>query len=224
MGGLLSGASAPYVIPFAVFMLLLALQGYVPLPQSVEYALRCGILAAVLWIFSRHKISFRLVKPMASIAIGVAVFLIWIAPDALIPGYRQFWLFNNSITGQASASISEAAKQDVLALFFRSLRAIVLVPIIEELFWRAWALRWAADTDFESMPLGSYTTQSFWIVAVLFALEHGPYWEVGLICGVIYNWWMGKTRSLGDLILTHAVTNGVLCAYVLVSGKWEYWM
>lgn len=224
MGGFLRGPSAPYVIPFAVFMILLAAQDYVPLPQSVEYALRCVILTAVLWTFSRHKISFRLVSPFASIAIGVAVFFIWIGPDALIPGYRQFWLFNNSLTGKAS-TITEAAKSDVVALFFRSLRAIVLVPIIEELFWRAWGLRWVADeSNFESMPLGTYTTQSFWIIAGLFAVQHGPYWEVGLICGIIYNWWMGKTKSLGDLILTHAVTNGVLCAYVVLFGKWEYWM
>ena len=101
---------------------------------------------------------------------------------------------------------------------------VILVPIIEELFWRAWGLRWTANPDFESMPIGSYTTQSFWMIAVLFASVHGPYWEVGLICGVIYNWWMGKTRSLGDLILTHAVTNGVLSAYVLAAGKWQYWM
>jgi membrane protease YdiL (CAAX protease family) len=74
------------------------------------------------------------------------------------------------------------------------------------------------------MPLGSYTRWSFWIVAVLFAVEHGPYWEVGLICGVTWNWWMGKTRSLGDLIFSHAVANGCLCAYVLISKKWEYWM
>jgi uncharacterized protein len=224
MRGLLGSPSAPYVIPFAVFMALLMAQGHLPLPQSVEYPLRCLILAAVLWIFSRHKISFRVVSPLASIAVGVGVIVIWVAPDALIPGYRDFWLFNNSLTGHASATIDAAAKSDVWTLCFRSLRAIVLVPIIEELFWRAWMLRWAADTDFESMPLGSYTTQSFWIVALLFGAEHGPYWEVGLICGAVFNWWMGKTKSLGDLILTHAVANAALSAYVLATGKWEYWM
>jgi CAAX prenyl protease-like protein len=224
MNDLLRGPSAPYVIPFGVFMLLLAVQSYIPLPQNAEYALRCAILIAVLWYFSRDVISFRLVNPIGSVALGVAVFLIWIGPDALIPGYRQHWLFQNSITGQASGTIDSATRSDMVALFFRSFRAVILVPIIEELFWRAWALRWIARTDFEAMPLGTYTTMSFWVVAGLFAAEHGPYWEVGLICGVLYNWWMGKTRSLGDLILTHAVTNGVLCAYVIATGKWEYWM
>jgi len=195
----------------------------VPLPQNIEFPLRCAILTAVLWLASRNVISFRLARPFASIAVGVAVFFLWIGPDALIPGYRQHWLFQNSLMGVTS-TIDDASRRDIVALVFRTLRAVILVPIIEELFWRAWALRWVARSDFEAMPLGSYTTQSFWIVAGLFAAEHGPYWEVGLVCGVIYNWWLGKTKSLGDLILTHAVTNGVLCGYVLTTGKWEYWM
>ena len=205
-------------------MLLLALQPYVPLPQSVEFVARCLILAAVLWFCSREVISFRLQKPLASLGLGLAVFFLWIAPDALFPGYRQHWLFTNSITGQVTTSLALASQADPVAIVFRILRAVVLVPIIEELFWRAWALRWGARNDFEALPLGSYTPASFWIVAVLFAVEHGPYWEVGLLCGFIYNWWMGKTKSLGDLILTHAVTNGALCAYVLIAKKWEYWM
>ena len=220
----LEGPSAPYVVPFGVFMLLLAVQQYVPLPQAVEFPVRCAILAAVLWYFSRNVISFQIVKPLASLAIGVGVFLLWIGPDALIPGYRQHWLFTNSITGEVKTALDVASQTNGIALVFRILRAVILVPIIEELFWRAWALRWIARNDFEALPLGSYTTGSFWIVAALFAAEHGPYWEVGLACGAIWNWWMGKTKSLGDLIFVHAVTNGCLCAYVLLFKKWEYWM
>ena len=95
--------------------------------------------------------------------------------------------------------------------------------MIEELFWRAWLMRWLISPQFEEVPLGTWSAQSFWIVAVLFASEHGSYWDVGLAAGIIYNWWMLRTRSLGDLILAHAVTNGCLCAYVIAFGKWEYW-
>jgi membrane protease YdiL (CAAX protease family) len=59
---------------------------------------------------------------------------------------------------------------------------------------------------------------------VLFAAEHGPYWDVGLVAGVIFNLWMMRTKSLGDLILAHAVTNACLAAYVIAAGKWEYWL
>ena len=77
--------------------------------------------------------------------------------------------------------------------------------------------------EFTTVPLGAYSAQAFWIVAVLFASEHGPFWEVGLLCGVIYNWWMVKTKSLGDLILTHAVTNLCLSVFTIVTKQWQYW-
>ena len=158
--------SAPYVIPFAVFMLLLAVQSYVPLPQSVEFITRCVILAAVLWFCSRDVISFQVRRPWASLGIGLAVFVLWVGPDLLFPGYRQHWLFTNFITGQVTSSLDARSQSDAVALVFRILRAAFLVPIIEELFWRAWALRWVARNDFQSLPLGSYTRESFWIVAI----------------------------------------------------------
>ena len=85
-------------------------------------------------------------------------------------------------------------------------------------------MRWIIDKDFTHVPLGTYTPMAFWAVAVLFASEHGPYWEVGLAAGVIYNWWMIRTRNLADCMLAHAVTNGLLSWYVLQTGQWQYWM
>jgi hypothetical protein len=74
------------------------------------------------------------------------------------------------------------------------------------------------------VPLGRYTAVSFWAVALLFAAEHGPYWEVGLIAGVAYNWWLVRTRNLADCVLAHAVTNALLAGYVLVFNQWQYWL
>ena len=217
-------SSAPYIIPFAVFLALLAVQNYVPLPQREEFGLRLVILAGVLWYFSRHVISFRLERPLLSVALGVGVFVLWVAPDVLIPGYRTHWLFSNALTGSATGSVSAAAQQDFWLLLFRTLRATLIVPIVEELFWRAWMMRWLVDREFWKIPLGTYLPSAFWITALLFASEHGPYWEVGLLAGIVYNWWTLRTRSLGDLILAHAVTNGCLSAYVIFAHKWEYWL
>jgi CAAX prenyl protease-like protein len=100
----------------------------------------------------------------------------------------------------------------------------VIVPLIEELFWRGWLMRWIIRPDFQKVPLGSYNPKAFWIVALLFAAEHGPYWDVGLVAGVIYNWWMCRTRRLGDLIWAHAITNAALCLYIIVTKKWEFWL
>ena len=76
---------------------------------------------------------------------------------------------------------------------------------------------------FPEGPLGTFTPVIFVVTAVLFASEHGSWWDVGLLAGLAYNWWMLRTRSLGDCILAHAVTNGCLAAYVVSQGRWEYW-
>ena len=85
-------------------------------------------------------------------------------------------------------------------------------------------MRWLIDNDFNRVAMGAFQLSAFAITALLFASEHGPYWDVGLLCGVIYNWWMVRTKSLGDMILVHGVTNACLSAYTIYSRKWEYWL
>jgi CAAX protease family protein len=202
----------------------LALHSVWPLPDLTDQILRVSVMTAVIWFVARPVIDLRVRNLAATLAIGVAVFVVWIAPDLLIKGYRHCWLFENRLTGSAETSLSSTASISWAVLVLRMIRAVIIVPIIEELFWRAWMMRWLIDSDFEKVPLGKYSAQAFWVVAVLFASEHGAYWDVGLAAGIIYNWWMVRTRSLGDLILAHAVTNGILGAYVIAFGKWEYWL
>jgi len=177
-------------------------------------------VAAVLLIFSRSAIDFRVTNALGSALLGLAVFLVWIAPDVLWPDYRNHWIFTNALTGDVRSSVPDAVRSSLIFLVFRSVGCVLLVPVIEELFWRGWLPRWIVDAeDFRRAPLGVYTALSFWASALLFASEHGPFWDVGLIAGVAYNWWMIRTRSLADCILTHAVTNGALSVYVLAAGN-----
>ena len=205
-------------------MALLALHLVLPLPDLTDQILRVTVMTAVLWFIARPVIDLRVQHLVTTLAIGILVFVVWVAPDLLIKGYRHFWLFDNAVVGKAATSFESPVTLGWTVLALRMVRAVIIVPIVEELFWRAWLMRWLIDNDFEKVPLGKYSAQAFWIVAVLFASEHGSYWDVGLLAGIIYNWWMVRTRSLGDLILAHAVTNGILGAYVIAFGKWEYWL
>ena len=213
----------PYVGPFVVLLLFLAVGPYLPFGRW-EYPFRVAVLSAALYWLSRKAISLRVRFVLGSLLLGIAVFLVWIGPDFLWPGYRSHWLFENAITGKARSSLPESYRLEWMVLLFRTLRAVMLVPIIEELFWRAWLMRWLIDGDFQRVPLGAYSARAFWITALLFASEHGAYWEVGLLAGIAYNWWMVRTKNLGDCILAHAATNVALSVYVMLAGKWEYWM
>jgi CAAX prenyl protease-like protein len=218
------GSSVPYVAPFVAFLFFLAIQKYVPLNPAFEYPLRLVLLSAVLWYFSRNVINTRSSHRLETVIVGVAVFVIWVGPDMLFPAYRHHWLFQNFITGEVGVPLPETTMLSPIVLWPRIIRAVVLVPIIEELFWRAWLMRWLISSNFEQVPLGAYKPAAFAITALLFAAEHGPYWDVGLVAGVVYNWWMVRTRSLGDCILAHAVTNACLCGYVVATKHWEYWL
>ena len=133
-------------------------------------------------------------------------------------------LWANSIVGAPQSSLPAGVKASAIFILFRLLSSVVNVPVLEELFWRGWLMRWLIAKDFERVPLGAFQAQAFWLVAVLFASEHGSYWDVGLAAGVIYNWWIIRTRNFADCILAHAVTNGLLAVWVLMTGEWQYWM
>jgi CAAX prenyl protease-like protein len=217
--------SLAWIAPFTAFMVLLVLDSSLQIPQPWESLFRVGVLVVVIALFSRDVLKqLRITHFFGSVLLGLAVCAMWVAPDLLIPGWRSHWIFQNSITGTLKTSIAPVDLANPLVMALRFARAALLVPILEELFWRGWLPRWIVNNDWEKVPLGTYNVAAFLLTALLFASEHGPYWEVGLLCGLIYNWWMFRTKSLGDVILVHAVTNAALSTFVLVTKRWEYWM
>lgn len=213
-----------FIAPFAAWLGLIAASQYLGLDPRAAYPARVLAAALLLLAFSRRLIPWRLKRPGTSVLAGAAVFAIWILPEWLWPAYRQSWPFNNPLTGAALSSLPPGSRSGPLFLFFRVAGSALVVPVAEELFWRGWLMRWLISRRFAAVPVGTYAAGAFWISAVLFASEHGPYWDVGLAAGVAYNWWAVRTRNLADCILAHAVTNGCLAVYVLLAGAWQYWL
>jgi CAAX prenyl protease-like protein len=219
MQGASRHASVAFVAPFLLYVGMMAL----PLRPDVLFPVRFLLVAFVILFWSRRFLTWKPSYLLASVVVGAVVFLIWIAPDSLF-GYRHHWLFENPVTGKITSSLTPLLQHDRWFLTIRILSSVVLVPVLEELFWRGWLMRWLVSSEFQKVPLGTFEGKAFAIVAILFACEHGPYWEVGLAAGLVYNWWIIRTKNLADCILAHAVTNGVLAAYVLIAGQWGYWL
>ena len=214
--------TARYVAPFLCFIAFLAISPKLALDARWDSPLRVIVLGIVCYICWPRELSLKPVRPLLSILVGIAVFLLWIAPDVLIHGYRHNFLFSNRLW-KLQSSLQPSELHSSWVLFWRTLRAVVIVPIVEELFWRAWLMRWIINPDFEKVPLGAYSALAFWVTAVLFASEHGAYWDVGLLTGIVYNFWMIRTKSVADCIVMHAVTNAVLSAYTIATAQWQYW-
>jgi hypothetical protein len=211
-----------YLSPFVVLIALISL----PKGQALiywEWPIQVAVVGAVAYATWPDELPIRPTRWLTSIAIGVLVFGLWIAPEVVYPPYRHLPIFSNALFGHVGSSLQAEALKSKSVLFWRTIRASTVVPIAEELFWRAWLMRWIANNDFEKVPLGAYRPVAFWLTALFFGAEHGPYWEVGLITGVIYNFWMVRSKSVADCILMHAVTNLLLSIYVIAYGQWQYW-
>src|SRR5262245_8068041 len=130
-------ATLGYVAPFVGFVASMAIERIIPLPGQWLYPVRFCIVLALILAFSRPSLKFRPGDTLASIAVGLAVFVIWIGPDVVF-GYRDSWLFNNSITGKATSSLPPHLKRNIGFMALRCVSSFALVPILEELFWRGW--------------------------------------------------------------------------------------
>ena len=120
---MIKNSTTAYIGPFLVFIAFLALGKYLPVPPDVEQIIRFAVVAAAIWYFSRHLVSLKMVSPLGTIAIGVGVFLLWIGPDALFPGYRTHWLFQNSITGKLESTMPPGLLSNPFQLILRTARA-----------------------------------------------------------------------------------------------------
>ncbi|HTL47551.1 MAG TPA: CAAX prenyl protease-related protein [Verrucomicrobiae bacterium] len=215
---LLPKNSARYVLPFLVFLLLTELQRF-GTPQSIFwiYGFKIAVTTAVLLFLFRGRgaeISGRF-DPAAA-GLGLIVLAIWIVLGNSIPAERGV-----SFDPGVFANVPVKA----FAVGLRILGAAVLVPVIEELFWRSFLMRaFVNQEDFLSVPLGAYTRLSFWGTVAAFMLVHRSWeWPATFLTGALYGGYLLKTKNLKGCILAHAVTNFGLAVYVLLTHRWYFW-
>ena len=146
-------------------------------------------------------------------AVGVTVFALWIHLDFAPLAFGGAGGFDPR-TQYGSIDWALAAT--------RLLGAIVIVPVMEELFWRSFVLRWTANPDFLKVVPMESGGKALALSALLFGLEH-HLWFAGLAAGVTYGWLYMATGKLWTSIAAHATTNTALGVWVLVTGSWRLW-
>ena len=107
-------------------------------------------------------------------------------------------------------------------LIARVLGSVVVVPVAEELAFRGYLLRRLIDADFTAVSPKQFTAISFLISSAAFGMLHGR-WFAGILAGMIYAAAQFRRGEISDAIVAHAVTNGLLAAYVLIFGHWTFW-
>jgi uncharacterized protein len=107
-------------------------------------------------------------------------------------------------------------------IVFRMIGLAVLVPIIEEVFWRGFLARWLIAEDWKAIPLGFFTLSSFFSIVGLFTLAH-PEWLAAALYAILANLLLLWKKDLWPCIVMHSVSNFALGVYVLVYGAWALW-
>jgi CAAX prenyl protease-like protein len=226
MGLHLSRAAWAHVIPFALFIALLALRGAVPEDGGGSfdprwlYALQTVLVAAALFALWRHYGElFRQNLPgplewLKSAALGLAVFVAWIMLDAS-------WM---SIGEPAAKFVPTGAdgQLDWALIVFRLAGAALVVPLMEELFWRSFLMRWIDSPIFESVDPQTVSPKAMLLSTFVFTLAHTQ-WLAAVVAGLAYAWIYRHTGKLWTAVAAHAVTNAALGVWVISTGNWGYW-
>lgn len=182
------------------------------------YAIRVGVvLVALLALRGRFS---ELKEPSeqgwrdvgGAVAIGLVVFALWINLDFEPLAY--------SVGTGFDPRTGEGMNWGMVAV--RMAGAALIVPVMEELFWRSFILRWLENASFLTVPPGTVGVRALAISSVLFATEHSL-WLAGFLAGLAYGWIYRKSGSLWSPILAHAATNLALGIYVLSTGAWDFW-
>ena len=225
-GGVLGHPAVPYAAPFGVFILLLMADPWVgaALAPFVDpgwsYAVRAGVTAGVLAAFwPRYAAALPALGSgagargwAAAVGVGVLVFGLWIVLD-------RPWLtvgepdgFDPTRNGRLHLGLVAA----------RILGAALVVPVMEELFWRGFLMRWVHHPRFLAVDPRTVGWKALALSSVVFATEH-RLWFAGLLAGLAYGELYRRTGDLRTAVVAHAITNALLGWWVVGTRAWEFW-
>jgi CAAX prenyl protease-like protein len=142
---------------------------------------------------------------------------VWVAPQAFFGAAPRAEGFQPHFFGADGAAYWTN-------LLLRFARMTLIVPLVEELFWRGFLLRFCIREDFQRVPFGTFTWTSFLVVSIAFCFEHTqPDWAAALITSALYNAVAYTSRSLLACVIAHAITNLLLGFYIMKTQQWGFW-
>jgi hypothetical protein len=212
-----------YILPMGVFLAFTWVGGQWPAIYPMTYFAKTFFTAALLWGLRSHYTKISWDWAWLGMLVGVVGVVQWVGMETLI---LHYWPNYPRMSHEAFIPSEHFHDRTQMWLYLtvRWSGASLVVPVMEELFWRDFLWRTVlAPNDFKLAAIGEWSLSTFLIVAVAFGAGVHVEWMTAIVWGMMIGLLLVWTRSLGACICAHAVTNFLLGAYVLYSGRWIFW-
>ncbi len=202
------------ILPFAVYIAFLALEWMIG-RSTWLYPVQIGATVLALawcWRSCKELHEVRAVPGrewIIAAVLGVLVFVLWINLDLPWMSFGE---------GRAGAAWADAGS---VQLAMRVFGVVLVVPVIEELFWRSFLMRWLDKSAFWTLAPYAISWRSLIIASLAFGAEH-HLWLAGIVAGLIYGQQYRARGWLLPVVLAHALTNGLLEFWVHRTGNWQF--
>jgi len=216
------------ILPFAVFIAFILLGDVTALlPSGMEfdgrllYPIKVVLVAGLLAYLWREYGELKTVPSDAkwlwlwAPVTGILVFLLWINLD-----FGWLNLASPNAAGYNPSTADGGLEWHLVVM--RIAGSALLVPLIEELFWRSYLTRWIDKSDFLSQAPSAITLRAILISSLVFGFEH-TLWFAGILAGLAYAWLYRASGDLWPPIIAHGITNGMLGIWVVTTGNWQFW-
>jgi hypothetical protein len=215
-------ADVAYFLPMAVFLALTQVGVSWPALYTASYIAKTILTAALLILMRRHYTRIRWEYAWLGVLVGIIGVVQWVGMEKILLNFFPHYpRLGGEIYNPMRQIAAPAFRWTFVAI--RLAGAVLVVPFMEELFWRDFLWRsMLAPNDFKLARIGEWDWKAFLFVTLLFASVHIQ-WMTAIVWGVMIAILLVRTRSLGACIIAHGVTNLLLGLYVLYTGDWYFW-
>ena len=196
--------TAAQILPFVGFMVSGLIAAALFDPPAFGYPLRVAIMCAALLPFLALLRALPWSPDPVALAMGA--------------GIGVLWILSQGGTSDQGAELATMLGAMTLAgaLFWSVMRVIgtvLLVPLIEELFFRGYIL---SRLDGDGWPRRALAVA---LSTAVFAMLHGRYLEATL-AGLVFAYAALRRGRVSDAVQAHIAANAVVALGAVVTGDW----
>jgi uncharacterized protein len=216
------GDELAYILPMLVFLVFVFLGGQFKSLYASMYVARAIIVAVMLAVLWKHYTKIRWSYWWLGGIVGIIGIVQWMGMQLWLESHFDFFKPSPDPFDPTKAFGSRSIMWSFISV--RIAGAVLVVPVMEELFWRDYLWRTIlAPNDFKLARVGEWGWAPFLIVSGVFATVHGNWWLTAIVWALMVAGLLVYTKSLGACIVAHATTNLLLAIYVLKTHDWSFW-